>query len=120
LLLNDLYTCHDVQQGTDEVACRIVFNARHAIFGGHFPGQPVVPGVCTMEIVKELLQQELGQSLILRSTGNVKFLQLITPDVQPTAKISWKKTEEGYAVNATFSKDTNAIFKMNSNYEVVA
>ncbi len=120
MLRNDLYTIHDVQQGTNEVICRIVFDANHAIFGGHFPGQPVVPGVCTMEIVKELLQEQLGQPLILRSTGNVKFLQLITPDLQPTAKISWKQTEDGYAVNATFSKDADAVFKMNSNYEVVA
>ncbi|MEJ0079486.1 MAG: hypothetical protein WDM78_00620 [Puia sp.] len=29
--------------------------ADQAIFSGHFPGQPVLPGVCMMEMVAEVL-----------------------------------------------------------------
>ena len=55
MLINDFYNCHDIEAHENEYGCRIVFNAAHDIFKGHFPGQPVVPGVCMMEMVKELL-----------------------------------------------------------------
>src|ERR1700679_214550 len=95
MLIDDFYSCADIVQQDNEYSCRIAFNAAHDIFKGHFPGNPVVPGVCTMEIVKELLQQQVSQPLMLRSTGNVKFLGLVTPDVEPVVKINWKADESG-------------------------
>lgn len=56
MLINDFYTTTNVQQNDADYSCLIVFNAGHSIFSGHFPGHPVVPGVCMMEIVKELMQ----------------------------------------------------------------
>ena len=118
MLIDDFYSCRDAEAGDGEFSCRIVFNGDHDIFKGHFPGNPVVPGVCTMEIVKELLQQQVGKPLMLRSTGNVKFLQLVTPDVEPVMKISWKADEAGYVVKASLSKDAGVLFKFDGNYVV--
>lgn len=72
-----------------------------------------------MEIVKELLQQHLGRSLMLRSAGNVKFLQLITPDVQPVISISWSDSGEGYRVSAAFRSDMATLFKLDGLYSIV-
>jgi len=119
VLLNDFYTVADVTPEGNQYSCRIVFNASHAIFGGHFPGHPVVPGVCMMEIVKELLQLHLGSSLMLRTAGNVKFLQLITPDVQPIINISWAQNDQGYKVIASFRNDTTILFKLDGLYSAV-
>src|SRR5580700_5436260 len=111
MLIDDFYSCRDIEAGDDEFSCRIVFNDGHDIFKGHFPGNPVVPGVCTMEIVKELLQQQVNTPLMLRSTGNVKFLQLVTPDMTPVIKINWKADETGYAVKASLSRESAVLFK---------
>jgi 3-hydroxyacyl-[acyl-carrier-protein] dehydratase len=119
VLLNDFYTTSDFEQTGGDITCRIMFNAGHAIFGGHFPDHPVVPGVCMMEIVKEMLQQQLGKPLMLSTAGNVKFLQLITPDVQPTIHINWKETEQGYQVNASFKSGTTTLFKLDGLYIVM-
>jgi len=97
MLMNDFYTYRRLQQGDHEFSCEVDFNAYHDIFKGHFPGQPVVPGVCMMEMVKELLQTLIGRPLWLRTAGNVKFLQLITPDVHPVVNISWKESDDGYS-----------------------
>ena len=118
MLKDDFFSCSDVQSMENEMSCTLVFNAAHDIFKGHFPGNPVVPGVCTMEIVKELLQQQVSKSLMLRTTGNVKFLQLVTPDVAPVMKISWKADEAGYAVKASLSKDNATFFKFDGKYSV--
>jgi len=116
MLINDLYTCHDIIQRENEIDCRIVFNAAHAIFLGHFPGQPVVPGVCMMEIVKELLQKELSKPIRLHNARNVKFLQFVTPEMQPLVHISWKESEAKYSVTASFSSGDVALFKLDGSY----
>jgi hypothetical protein len=71
-----------------------------------------------MQMVKELLGKELSKDLILRSTGQVKFLQLITPDVAAEISITWKEDNSGYAVNAVFREKTD-LFKLTGIYEVV-
>ncbi len=119
MLHNDFYTTHDIQQADNQYSCRIVFNADHDIFSGHFPGHPVVPGVCMMEMVKELTQGVLNQSLVLSVAGNVKFLQLITPDIQPQITIGWKEHEGGYKINASFKLDAAFLFKMDGVYAIV-
>lgn len=111
MLLNNFYTCHNTQFEACVISCRIEFDAAHAIFKGHFPGNPVVPGVCMMEIVKELLQTQVQEQLTLRSTGNVKFLQLITPEIKPEIKIEWSKNESVYSVKASISRDSVTHFK---------
>ena len=118
MLMNDFYTCHEMQQGDNEITCRLVFNADHSIFKGHFPGQPVVPGVCMMEIVKELLQYKINKPLRLGKADNVKFLQLIVPGIEPGIKITWKENENGYSVNAIFKTETASHFKLSGQYVV--
>ena len=118
MLMNDFYTYRDAHKEDGSFSCQVMFNSGHDIFKGHFPGQPVVPGVCMMEMVKEFLQQVMGKKLWLRTAGNVKFLQLITPDVQPLINISWKESEAGYNVSASFKNDASDLFKLNANFEI--
>jgi 3-hydroxyacyl-[acyl-carrier-protein] dehydratase len=57
----------------------ITLNPAHDIFKGHFPGQPVVPGVCMMQMVKEVLENYLGKKMQLVKADNIKFLSFIDP-----------------------------------------
>lgn len=116
--MNDFYTCSNVQNNANSISCKVAFNEQHDIFKGHFPEQPVVPGVCMMEMVKELLQQQLGTALWLRNAGNIKFLQLITPDIQPEISITWKENDRGYTVDASFKSGENWLFKLGGSYEL--
>lgn len=119
MLLNDFYTITDMQQGEGTFSCLALFNKAHDIFKGHFPAQPVVPGVCMMAMVKELLQQQVGTNLLLRHAGNVKFMQLITPEVQPAINITWKRLEDVYNVTASFKSENADLFKLVGTYEIV-
>ncbi|WPU98772.1 hypothetical protein SNE26_22415 [Mucilaginibacter sp. cycad4] len=57
----------------------ITLNPAHDIFKGHFPGQPIVPGVCMMQMVKEVLENQLGKNLQLVKADNIKFLSFMDP-----------------------------------------
>ena len=119
MLKNDFYTCHNEQAEGGQISCHIVFDADHSIFKGHFPGNPVVPGVCMIELVKELLQEQVNERLMLRSSGNIKFLTLITPKVQPMVKIEWKKTEGGYQVKASLYNEATVYFKFDGVFVAI-
>lgn len=57
----------------------ISLNPAHDIFKGHFPGNPIVPGVCMMQMIKEVLENQLGKKLRLIKADNIKFLSFINP-----------------------------------------
>jgi 3-hydroxymyristoyl/3-hydroxydecanoyl-(acyl carrier protein) dehydratase len=52
----------------------------HPCFPGHFPGQPILPGVLLLERVLSLAQASLGQPLNECTLYNVKFLAPVAPD----------------------------------------
>ncbi|WP_121808221.1 3-hydroxyacyl-ACP dehydratase [Mucilaginibacter kameinonensis] len=58
----------------------ITLNPAHDIFKGHFPGNPVVPGVCMMQMIKEVLENYSGKKLRLIKADNIKFLSFIDPN----------------------------------------
>jgi len=62
-----------------EGAFEVQVAAEHAVFGGHFPGNPVLPGVCTMMIVRECASLAAGRPLRYAAVGECKFTAAIAP-----------------------------------------
>lgn len=58
----------------------ISFNEKHRIFLSHFPNNPIVPGACIIEIIRELTSQTLNKTLYINLIKNVKFLNVIVPN----------------------------------------
>lgn len=119
MLLKDFYTVENVEKISDEKYNATVFlNKEHAIFKGHFPGNPVTPGVCMMQIIKELSQDILGSSLILKSSSNVKFMALINPEVNAKLRLeldlSGDLDSEVKVKNTTFFDETVALKLFNT------
>lgn len=71
------------ETGTETFLVRIALDAGHRIYDGHFPGNPVVPGVCQVGIVKEALEQVKQVRGVLTSADNIKFLNMIVPAEHP-------------------------------------
>lgn len=51
------------------------------IFQSHFPGNPILPGICIIQLAVEHAEHEMGISLSLMGVKNVKFLSPITPNI---------------------------------------
>lgn len=49
------------------------------IYKAHFPGMPITPGVCIIQIAVELLADLLGYDVALTEVVNAKFLKVINP-----------------------------------------
>lgn len=95
--------------------CGIRFNGDHEIFSGHFPGLPVVPGVCMMAIIKDLVETASGKKVVLSGTSQIKFLSLINPKEHPEvdADIRISEGSDGtITADGTISSGEITFFKM--------
>lgn len=82
MLLNDFYKIINLEISEDErvIHALVELNRGHEIFKGHFPEIPVVPGVCTMQMIKEILSELVKKDLMLVVGNNIKLHNPINPD----------------------------------------
>jgi 3-hydroxyacyl-[acyl-carrier-protein] dehydratase len=82
---NDLYTIlhTDLAEGKSAFTAVIHLNEEHPLFRGHFPGNPILPGVCTLQIIRELLEKAEQKPLRMERSATIKYLGFIVPSVMP-------------------------------------
>lgn len=82
-LQNSLYCIVSKEEVEASVSYDIQLDASHFIYQAHFPGEPITPGVCIIQIAKELLEDVVGERLLIQAVKNVKFLHVISPVEMP-------------------------------------
>jgi 3-hydroxyacyl-[acyl-carrier-protein] dehydratase len=90
LLLNDLYTIQSLSESQNEIQATVLLRADHPIFKGHFPGQPVLPGVCMMEMISEITGHYMRKQFRISAGPMIKFLRMIDPSKNPLISIEIK------------------------------
>jgi len=90
LLESNFYAISQLEVKDLDVHAALTINASHKIFEGHFPQQPVVPGVCMMQMVKEIMEKVTEKKTNLLKANEMKFLAIINPvennDISATLK----------------------------------
>jgi len=71
----------------DEWLYTIRLNPDCEVYKGHFPNQPVAPGVCQLQAVKECAEAALGRPLRITHLKQCKFLRIIIPSECPELDI---------------------------------
>jgi 3-hydroxyacyl-[acyl-carrier-protein] dehydratase len=103
-----------------DAAMKVVLelNAGHEIFKGHFPGKPVVPGVCMMQMVKELVQLQTIQELRLARADYMKFLVVVDPVIQKVVSMTLviNRMVESIDVLASLSAGETVCFKFKGTF----
>ena len=92
-------------------------NADSEIFNGHFPGQPVVPGACMLQLVKDVLESALDCTLRLKQAGHLKFISMISPRIAQTIQLYLTYTSaEDIAVTARLICGNKDCFKFQGTF----
>lgn len=96
---------HDIQEENNSVCFDIHLLPDFAVYRGHFPGNPVSPGVCNIETIRELAMMATGEHLIIKSIQQCRFLSVITPQITPqlTIHLHILSSTEGYTINANIT-----------------
>lgn len=79
--------------------------ADHPSLPGHFPGNPIVPGVWLLDEVLRTAEGWLGRAIHVRGVPQVKFVQPLRPE--ETARISL--TLDAATLKFTVHKDSTLI-----------
>jgi 3-hydroxyacyl-[acyl-carrier-protein] dehydratase len=97
---NDIYSIEMLSEGFS-----VRLNPLSVIFAGHFPGNPILPGVIQVKIAVECAGMELGHSVQLKELIQAKFLQYVDPRVngELLCRCEVRPEETGYKVNAVIS-----------------
>jgi 3-hydroxyacyl-[acyl-carrier-protein] dehydratase len=83
MLENSFYTVEKIESAGKKYYVGVVLNPSHNIYKAHFPGNPVTPGVCLLQMALELLNLKFERKLRLVQAKNIKYLKVINPLENP-------------------------------------
>ena len=87
MLVEDFYTVIDRQVDGEATVFTVALNPSCKVYEGHFPGEPVAPGVCNIQMLKECAELVAGKPLTLRAISQCRMTKLITPKECPTLQV---------------------------------
>jgi 3-hydroxyacyl-[acyl-carrier-protein] dehydratase len=90
-LLNNLYTISERETTFLPVRYDVSLQEKSLIYQAHFPGEPITPGVCIIQIAKELLEDYAQKRYQIKTIKNVKFLNVISPVTTPHVTYVFEK-----------------------------
>ena len=79
ILKDNFYTINELEFVENKIQASIKIDSNHSIFEGHFPNNPITPGVLEMEIVKEIVFEGIQKTLKMSKMSNCKFLAILNP-----------------------------------------
>ena len=118
-LNNDFYCITETVSSEALPIYRIRLNPEHYIFKAHFPGNPIVPGVCQVKIISELIENYLGRRVALSGIKNIKYLSVIVPSDDEILDVVFQKVtvdEIGVKGVVSIMSDKKQYAKISVNY----
>lgn len=114
MLIEDFYQIVSSKNEDGVLVSTVVLNKDHEIYRAHFPGNPITPGVCIVEILKAIVCEEFDRELMFNQVSNIKFLKVISPIETPRVEyhIKYLQTDLGIKVNVVVQKDENVFTKI--------
>lgn len=110
-ILTDFYTVIKQEQTADTVIFMLRLNPAHPVYQGHFPGMPVVPGVCMLQMVKECVSAFTGSRVRYETVTACKFLAVVNPEGEDLFVISFT-LREGRLLQATATVGNTPVLKL--------
>ena len=82
MLFQDFYIKENSDKSdSSKIYTKVKLNKNHKIYSGHFPNNPITPGVTIIQIIKEIIEEFLDYELFLKEIINIKFILPINPKI---------------------------------------
>jgi 3-hydroxyacyl-[acyl-carrier-protein] dehydratase len=122
MLLKDFYTIVELDSSDKEnIKAIIDLNKNHEVYEGHFPGNPVVPGVCLTQLIKEIMENTEDKELSMIYANNIKFMAVVNPEINSRLQIDLKvkyNTEENIIkVDSVTHFNDQVFYKFKGNFK---
>jgi 3-hydroxyacyl-[acyl-carrier-protein] dehydratase len=110
------------KDGLVKISARTTINWNHDIFQGHFPGNPVLPGVVQIRILNDVVNTVLGQDLVMSNASNIKFINMVVPENSGILTIDMNVKSTGtfkYDVSAALHDHQSVFLKLKGIFSPV-
>ncbi len=119
MLLNSLYKYQVLEKKEESLLATITLNKDHEIYKGHFPGNPVTPGACQVQIIKEVLSDILKKEISLNKAKEIKFINPLLPVENNTSTLTINyQPDDNLTLNvqAKISDEEKVFLKLKGTY----
>ena len=89
--------------------------AQCPVYKGHFPGHPIAPGACHIEMIRECASVALGKEMHWNHIKQCKFLVPLEPDKHHEADVDITWSEKGMTAVVTSGETTSVKLKVSCN-----
>ncbi len=117
--MNDpLFEISEIHELEGKLNGSININKDHAVFSGHFPGNPVLPGACQLNLISDILQAHFQKPYQLKQAKSLKFTHLVNPLVinRFNFELNYIIDFDTLLINGRFAMEDKIIFKFSLNY----
>lgn len=87
-MMNDFYKILELQCIDNNIRAEIELNPNHAVYEGHFPNKPILPGVCMIYMAKQIIERALNLPILVEGMNSCKFLKMLDPHVHGKLQFS--------------------------------
>ena len=112
MLKDSFFSVKEVVSAEADATYRVALNSSHPIFKAHFAGDPVMPGACIAQMIKELSEDCLSRRFFIGVVKNMKFLKVISPDENPEVSVQMVYTtqDDGDVAVSTVIRAGDSVF----------
>jgi 3-hydroxyacyl-[acyl-carrier-protein] dehydratase len=114
-MLKDLFCIESINKESENSVSAIVsMNGSNPVFSGHFPGKPVLPGVCSLFLVRKCMERFLGKELIYKHIDFCKFPGMADPACpeQIFLRILWENVDDRTKIKAEMKHGSLTVLKL--------
>jgi 3-hydroxyacyl-[acyl-carrier-protein] dehydratase len=122
ILLDSFYSISSHSKNDNAIMANIAINADHKIFSGHFPSNPVCPGIVQLQIIQEILGKAIEKKTQLKKLKNCKFMAIFNPIESPIVDIEIElkeHSEEKIILSGKIFNDDKVFLKITAEYQFV-
>jgi 3-hydroxyacyl-[acyl-carrier-protein] dehydratase len=89
------------EMGTPEINASVTTEGNSPWFSGHFPGDPILPGIAQLKMVVDLIRKQKNGDCCISGLSRVKFRKIIRPGDQLDIQVLDNDKENQYLFKIT-------------------
>lgn len=108
---NNFYRIKHVIERENGFKSTVELMEKHPIYEGHFPFEPIVPGVCTLAIIRSCLSVYSDKNISFSKIKECKFISVIKPKAELLISIDITFLTEN-TISAMVYNNDNTVLKL--------
>jgi 3-hydroxymyristoyl/3-hydroxydecanoyl-(acyl carrier protein) dehydratase len=85
----------------DEVSAQVTTKPGSPWFSGHFPDNPILPGIAQLDMVADCIAAAWENMVTMTGVSRIKFRKIVRPGEPLDIRATWDKKKGQYAFQVT-------------------